>query len=395
MASLAEYLRWRGDIQFFEHPFNDADNIILSTFAYIDLTGIVPTEEQGGSMTLRDACRELLTIPSDDFAKRMCFLGKIDAEFILLLSKSARFGNIVLSAYLDVVDAAKNLQFAAYQATLDDGSVYVAYRGTDSTIVGWKEDFMLSFTITESQHEAARYLQRVLNRTSDTDGGPMVRVGGHSKGGNLAQYAGLRCPANMRNRLACIYSNDGPGIAPEVMPEAPGGELGGTLRRIVPTYSVVGMLFARPEDERSIIASSVHGITQHDPTTWLLQPVGIQEERKLHHDARILNDAIATWMDQLSLEERAQVTSQIFEALQAGGAEHLTDVIASSKDLTVVIRALNDTDELTHEVVKSLLQCLKDSKTVATRKAARKVLNRLWPQQDDEDDEDESAAEAL
>ncbi|MDO4798428.1 MAG: DUF2974 domain-containing protein [Coriobacteriales bacterium] len=386
MASLVDYLRWRGDLSFVERPFNDADNIILSAFAYVGLWDIVPTEEQGGSMTLGDACKALLTIPSEDLKARVCFLGKIDAEFILLLSKSPRFCNIVLSAYVDEVDVQRNLQFAAFTAKLDDGSIYVAYRGTDSAIVGWREDFMLSFTITESQHEAARYLQRAMQRTAEADGGPVVRVGGHSKGGNLAEYAGLRCPADLRERLVCVYSNDGPGIAPEVMPEAPGGELGSTLRCIVPSCSVVGMLFAQPDDKRSIVASSVTGIMQHDLTTWLMQPTGIDEVKGLLHDSSVLNNAIATWMERLSLEERARITDQIFSALQAGGAKELPQIIATPKDLSVVIRALNETDELTHEVVKSLLECLKDSKSTATRKAARKMHRHLWPQQDEEDE---------
>jgi len=387
MATIHDYLRWRGDLTFEERPFNDVDNLVLSALAYLDFTDIAPTEEQGGQVFVRDACARLLERAGNDLAPFVRSLAKIDEEFVRLLMTSIRFGTGRLHSYEDVVNKQHALQFAAMQVGLPGAGTYVAFRGTDNTIVGWRENFMLSFAVTEAQHEAARYLRRALGHLVQSGDRDVehdatcheqdIYVGGHSKGGTLAEFAARSCTNAELARITRVYSNDGPSMAEEVMgtqTEAAHATLGNKLRRIVPTYSVVGMLFARSDEPRIVVPSSENGIAQHDLTTWQVTRDTVMTVPELQRDCRVLNQVISRWMREIPLEERAQVTKQIFDALEAGGATSLDQIVSSPENLQHVLHALGKADDKAREVALSLIQCAVDSSVEAVRTAARRIL---------------------
>lgn len=372
MANIHDYLRWRGDIAFGEHPFNDVDNLVLSALVYLDFSGIVPAEGSDDSISVADACKALLDKSAGDVKPYVRSLAKVDTAFVKLVRASQRFGNAQLSAYVDVVSANRALQFAAMQVSLPEAGDYLALRGTDTTIVGWRENLMTSFRITEAQQEAARYVERALVRSADIGGN--VRVGGHSKGGNLAEYAAATCPEPLRQRIVCVYSNDGPGMAPEVMPQSPREILGERLRLIVPTYSMVGMLFARKNERRTIVASSASGIEQHDITTWQVLRDGVEEADALDPDCVTQNDAIAEWASGIALDERERVTNEVFNILQTGGAKTFEQILASPDQLQRVLRGLGSLDERTRGLALELVQRSFDSSVGAMRTAALKAV---------------------
>lgn len=376
MATINDYLRWRGDLTFGERPFNDVDNVVLSTLSYVGFWRIIPNEELGDGIRLADACDLLLKRAGDNLAAHLHTLAAIDREFMELIGASARFADVWLSAYVDIVNKSIPLQFAAFQADLPNGECYVAFRGTDSTIAGWREDFMMSFTTTAAQREAKSYLERVLQRTAERDA--PVRVGGHSKGGNLAEYAAKHCVANLRSRVVCVYSNDGPGMEPAVFAQGNATAAAGVeVRRIIPTYSVVGRLFVKGLDSSTIVKSSGRGIEQHDPTTWQVLCDRMDEAPSLLPECMDLNEAIATWTSKLSLKERKSVIDDIFDALESAGAQRLDDIASSPEKLQSMLAALGKTSEKSREVMLSLVQYALESSVASIRKAASKAFARL------------------
>ena len=65
----------------------------------------------------------------------------------------------------------------------------ISFRGTDDTIIGWKEDFNLSTGVVPAQKGPYEYLQKI---SEHTDG--MLRVGGHSKRWKpFAIYGSVMC----------------------------------------------------------------------------------------------------------------------------------------------------------------------------------------------------------
>lgn len=374
MANINDYLQWRGDISLEERPFNDVDNVILSALSYLDFTGIVPGERTGAGIGLALACQRLLERAGGDVTPYVRSLAKIDSTFVARIADSRRFGSAILRSYVDIVDEGRSLQFSALQIDLASGETYVAFRGTDSTLVGWREDFMLSFEVTEAQREAAAYLERALVRAAEQ--GRMVRTGGHSKGGNLAEYAAACCPSELRERIVRVYSNDGPGMAPEVMRHDSRDVLEGRLKRIVPTYSVVGMLFAREDNPRIIVQSTGVGIGQHDPTTWQVLRTGVMEALQLQPECVPVNEAVARWAEGIPLDERERVTNEVFDALGAGGATRFDEIGASPEGLQQVLRALGNTDERTRELVMALVGGTFDTSAAAVRKAAAETFDQ-------------------
>lgn len=322
---------------------------------------------------MSEACQQLVERCGGNVSSAVRSLAKIDTPFVELVGKSTRFGNAQLSSYADIVDERRALQFAAIQIDLPNAGAYVSFRGTDSTLVGWREDFMLSFCVTEAQREAAGYLERAVRRIAAQGGKAMV--GGHSKGGVLAEYAALCCPDDLRGAISRVYSNDGPRMAPEIVNADSRRVLGAKFHQIVPTYSIVGMLFARADEGCTVVRSSGTGIGQHDPTTWQMTRNGVLPAPGLQQDCIVLNEAIARWAAGVPLDERAHVVNEVFDALAAGGATRFEEVASSPEGLQQVLRAFGATDARTREVATALVESTVSSSVEAVRRATADAID--------------------
>ena len=370
MPNITDYLTWRGDVTLAERPFNDADNVILAALSYVDFTGIVPEEGSGKAVRLSDACLRLLEKAGGQLSPYVRSLARIDAPFVSALGSSRRFGSAMLRDYVDIRDENRDMQFAAMCVDLPDGVTYVSFRGTDQTLVGWREDFMLSFQVTQAQEAAASYLSRMVGR------GGRFMVGGHSKGGNLAVFAAIACPDALRGRIERVYSDDGPGMATEILPRGGHDVLGERYRKIVPQYSVVGMLFDRAGSPRDVVASDAQGVAQHDPLTWQTKPDGLVFVPDLLPECKMVDRAFATWLDGVDLEGRKVFTNEFFDALGAGGATTLDELAASGvSGLRQVTNAMSGFDDRTKEVFSRLMKSLIESTVEAARDSASKTVS--------------------
>ena len=350
MANVVDYLTWRGDIELTERPFNDVDNLVLATISYLDFGGIVPAPGEG-SIALGKACQIILDETKGDVSQRVRSFAKLTDKFLVALAASRRFSTMMLHDYVDELDVDKSLQFSAVQIDVNEQFTYVSFRGTDSTLVGWREDFMLSFTVPEAQLRADAYLEKAIAEAHVQ--GRRVYVGGHSKGGNLAVYAALDCEETLRPYISCVWSNDGPGLAPEIMPKSPRSQLGYRYRRIVPAYDMVGIIFERADDPRIVVKSNVIGAGQHDPFTWQVNAFGMVTERDLTTESRLIKESIDTWIVGVPLDQRAAAVNQFFDALEAGGAQKMSEVMENRQAMTAVLNAMGDMDESTKELLLS------------------------------------------
>ena len=174
-----------------------------------------------------------------------------------------------------------------------------------------------------------------------------------------------------------VYSNDGPGMAPEVMPIDSRAVLGDKLRRIVPNYSIIGMLFARETDEQIVVRSTGVGIGQHDPTTWQVTRSGVDEALGLQKDCLVLNKAIAEWAAGITLVERARAIDEVFDALQAGGATRFDEITESPEGFQQVLRALSETDERTRALASALVEGTVNTSVDAASRAAQQVWSNF------------------
>lgn len=339
MGNILSYLRWRGDLTFDQCPFNDVDNLILSQLAYTDFCGIVPKENENKWILLKDAVKEYRPVRA---------LLQNDTEaFLWELARAPRFAGSRLSCYVDVIDHDREMtQFAALHIELSDGTVYVAFRGTDSTIVGWREDFSIGFQIVPAQKRAVNYLNKTLLRDD-----VKYRVGGHSKGGNLAVYAAMMCREEIQNRIVAIYSNDGPGLCRSITNREKYQKIQGRIRKIVPEFSVIGQLFNH-ENDCTIVKSSGNGILQHDLMTWNVERDRCRETKQLSGQCRMYNHIFDQWIEDVDMEHRQIFVENFFGALTAGGAKDMKEVVGGGMNgFETILLAMGKSDKKAKIVV--------------------------------------------
>ena len=320
MANLFDYLSWRADVPFSADPFNEVDNMILSELSYARFDGIVPRD--GTAVSLQDVSDAFFEAKTrEEVLAEKGYTARAPLLMDGMLS-GTRFADTKLCFYYSKTDIEKEAQFSAVTFLLPDGAAYIAFRGTDGTLIGWKEDFNFSFvTETEGQNRAVWYLERVMKAL---DPHTRVLVGGHSKGGNLAVFSAAFCEPAYQERIERIYSNDGPGFREEMI-GLPGYErILPKIEKIVPDTSVIGLLLSSKAVPR-VIRSSASGIVQHDGFTWNVERNRF-EEAQLSTAGELIRASFSGWLEKLDDETRRSFFDTVFELAASTGKETIGEI---------------------------------------------------------------------
>ena len=352
MPNIVDYVEWRGDIPFSASPFNDIDALILTQLSMVNFSGIIPSDISEGYMSLGDAA-DLYFADKRRESEPVSIL--VPSQTYVVLKKMAhtkRFENIKLTAYINHIDADKEKQFAAMTAKIGDGGTFVIFRGTDDTIVGWKEDFNMSFMPTiPSQTEAAEYLDQIAKKVYGK-----LRVGGHSKGGNLAVYASTKCSAKTQKRILNVYNYDAPGFSREFFALPEYKEISDRIKSVVPQSSVVGMLLEN-DGRYSVVKSTVSGIMQHDAFSWEILGTNFVHLEELTKESRDMTAVMNQWLSKMDMEARQKFVNAIYEILVSTKATTITEL---NDDKAAILKALKDTDKETRKLVFKTLGLLFD-----------------------------------
>lgn len=343
MASMLDYIAWRGDLSFSSSAPNEVDALIFSTLSYIPFRGSVERNPEK-PVLLRQAAREFFDIPDPEGYIRT----QNDLELLKAAGESQRFGNIRIAEYRKIFIKERDTQFAAVTFLLDDGSIFISFRGTDNTLVGWKEDFSMCFRREiPSQKLAKQYLQDVLMDHS----GP-VRVSGHSKGGNVAVYAVSQSVPVIRERILEVYNQDGPGFS-EAFLEDPGyRQILPILHTQVPQSSVIGMILNRAEPI-AIVKSNQSGIMQHDPFSWEVQGNRLVAVDSLSGNSIFLQLTIKNWLLGMDMETRVRMVDMLFDLLTSGDVE-VTGDLFQPKNLVACVSRLRSSETIRKYLTEDL-----------------------------------------
>ena len=331
MGNIMDYISWRGDLSFEQAQFNEVDNLILACFSYVNLDGISAVTKQKG-IGLKKLTKEFMKLHTmKELEAHKSFI-RLAPFMMMEMAKSVRFGKCVVRNYVNDIVTEAEQQFAAMEIVLEDGTSYVSFRGTDDTIIGWKEDFNLSTGVVPAQKRAIEYLQKI---SEHTDG--MLRVGGHSKGGNLAIYGSVMCKS-AHEKILEIYSNDGPGFSREFQELPEMKEMMPKIIRIIPEYSIIGTLLEH-EKEPVIVASSSKGLLQHDGFSWEVQGPALVRRDSLNKTALRFIEILHKWIDGMDTEQKRLLIEDLFATLQASGYENLSEVQSGGlKSLAAMVK---------------------------------------------------------
>ena len=335
MADLFEYLSWRADVPFSVDPFNEVDNLILSELAYADFSDIVPSD--GTAIPLSIMCEMYFETHDRQLLKKeSSFLAKAPLLMDGMLN-GARFQNMSACFYVNNIVPERHSQMSAITFLLDDGTMFIAFRGTDNSLTGWREDFDLSYIAeTHGQELAVKYLELVASRFSY----PM-RVGGHSKGGNFAVFSASFCESLIQERIITVYSNDGPDFREDVIKAEGYLRVLPKVLSIIPDTSVIGLLLSSLSD-REVIRSTATGIMQHDGFTW-----SVNRNRfvpaELSDTGIFINRAIDSWIDKLDDNTRRSFTQTVFSIIEATEKDSFHEIAREKlKSLTKMIGSMQN-----------------------------------------------------
>lgn len=337
MANIMDYLAWRGDVTLGYSPFNDIDSLILAEMSYLTF----PREEA--------AIRDLgLSLPAVD-ASQFAFVHEVRA----LLSAAAmteRFAAVRVLRPIAVTDQDRDMQFAAVTFALPDGTHYIAFRGTDSTIVGWREDFNMAFeSPIPAQSAAVKYLTEA---AALTDGS--LIVGGHSKGGNLAVYAAAHADEALQARIRTVYSFDGPGLDDATMASEGYARIARRIRSFIPQQSVVGLLMTYHPDY-TVVKSDGVGLFQHDSFTWQVLGTDFIAVTELDVSSQLVDHTVHEWLSRVSPEKRKVFIDTIFDILEASGANTVKELLKDVPGrVPAILKALQKVDFETAKMIISL-----------------------------------------
>lgn len=346
--TIVEYIKNYGEYTFAEKPLNDVDSLALCQFCYLKFDGLVPlVTENKRSVTVKQLASD------EDFDSLFAderFEKQNRALFEAMLH-SKRFSGMKMNCYINIVEEEWETQFSAITFLLGDGTMYIAYRGTDETIVGWKEDFNMAFrSPVPGQAYAVKYLNMVMGRLPNR-----FYLGGHSKGGNLAVYAAMNCPEAEQERIIKIYSMDGPGFRPEVLEKYKYEAVEERIVKILPHSSLVGMLF-ETTDHYKVVESRTFGLLQHDPFTWLIEGDDFKYVKGLYGSRRFADDTLNEWVRSLDDEQRRIFVDTLYQVVSASKAENLIELTADwKKSMTGIVTAMKEVDGETKKAIKRII----------------------------------------
>lgn len=355
MADFFDYLDWRGDIPFNQVPFNKIDALLLAHVTYSIFDGVV-SEAFDKPKTFAQVAKDFSSSPDYEERINIGFLiNKRTAELMFKCAESERFKNVRLCGFSNIYDEEKVEQFAAVTYLIED-KVIVALRGTDDTIVGWKEDFNIAWQPQiPAQKDALEYFEKAASAFK----GDLILTG-HSKGGNLVINTAVLCGEKLQNRIKAVYNFDGPGFSKEFFKKAEYKAMEDRIFSFYPSFSVVGMIFHHPKNFE-IVMSDGFAFWQHDAMKWQIIGGNFLNAGSFTDESRLFYKAFNEWVDKLNTEQKKNFVETMFCILEASGAKTNSDIEKDPiKASAKMLAAFAEMDKKRRKELKKIISMFKD-----------------------------------
>ena len=341
MANMVDYLAWRGDLPFEAAPWNEIDGLLIATLSYLDFhDGRDPKGWTLEEMARIDLLQEGT---SNSFAGRK--------KAFEAMAAGERFRRCRVHHAIALTDAEIGMQFSALCLDLPDGTTCVAFRGTDNTLIGWREDFDMAYTTRVPAQEAAILY---LGRAAALSKRP-IRLVGHSKGGNLAVYAAAYAKKSVQNRIESIWSYDGPGMNRETSQTEEYLRIRDRIRSFVPQTSIIGMLMDYYEPY-TVVRSTASGISQHDPMSWQVYGPRFETLPAIDQTAVVTRDTLHEWLRNSTPEQRAAFVDALFSMAESTKATKMSELTGEKlKTLLTMVGSRKEVDPETRRVFTRLM----------------------------------------
>lgn len=354
IGSIIDYIREYGNVSFKEMRFNEVDAAILSKLSYFHFDNFVPGPE--AVMPAVALSSIMLMEKHDELFGNTRYENK-HRELVEGMLAGKRFADIRIAAFSNYNDKESQTQFSAVTFLLNSKRMFIAFRGTDNTIVGLKEDFNLLYMDQAPCHEhALNYIRTICKRYSRE-----FYIGGHSKGGHLAVYAGMFLEPELQKKTRKIYSFDGLGQRETVIGRGNFDAIADKIYKLIPQASVIGMML-EDKEKYEVIKSSGNVLAQHNIYSWSVENNKFKRVQGLNGRTVLMDRTLNGWLESQSDEKRKLFIDSVYSVIEGCEAEEINDLTEGKmKRLNQLIGGIKGVDEETAAGVRKVLRAFIES----------------------------------
>ena len=341
------YLKFRGDLDLKNFPLNEVDALIFSELSYIQFENIVPTVEEKGTITLAEAAKKY--IPKE--GKESIFYARYE-KLLEKMAECPRYAQLQLSNYVNLIDQEEKQQFSALHIQMNPFLTFIAFRGTDETLVGWREDFDMSYKMpVPAQISAVEYVNQTTKGLFQK-----YYIGGHSKGGNLAIYSSVFCDTSVQSNIKAVYNFDGPGFHEKIADNESYQKMKDRIHTFIPESSVVGMLMEH-EETYQVVKSYETTFMQHEGLSWSVDGTKFETVETVDEFSNGISVTLKGWLEKADYEDRKVMVNALFDILEVGGIQNVLDFKdISVHNTTAMVKAAAALPKEQREIINYLIR---------------------------------------
>lgn len=322
MGNLITYVQQYGAQTFEDKSLTDIDVLVLTEIAYLPFDEIVPKSfDVTEAISLEQLGKEFEIIKEKEHENNPFMITSERIELLEVVSKSQRYKEIKVFGFMNDIDDERTKQFAAVCYKWEEENRWIIFRGTDETLIGWKEDFMMTYSdLIPAQTDAIEYLKKQAETFSGT-----LNVSGHSKGGNLSLYASAMQDEAIQNRIEQIYCWDSPGVHRSILGTEGYQRVVSKAKRYIPQDSIVGLML-ESQVPYHIIESQGSGISQHSALMWNIEEDHFVELTELTKNSQLTDQTFKQWTEVVSDKDLKLFFDTFFDLIFGMGVETVNDV---------------------------------------------------------------------
>lgn len=322
MGNLITYVQQYGAQTFEDKALTDIDVLVLTEIAYLPFDEIVPQSfDVTKAISLNQLGKEFEKIKEKEHEKNPFMITEERIQLLELVSNSQRYKDIEVFGFINDIDDERTKQFAAVCYQWEEENRWIIFRGTDESLTGWKEDFMMTYSdLIPAQTDAIEYLKKQAETFFGT-----LNVSGHSKGGNLSLYASAMQNEAVQKRIGQIYCWDSPGVHRSILSTKGYQRVVSKAKRYIPQDSIVGLML-ESQVPYHIIESQGSGISQHSALMWNIEEDRFVELTELTRNSQLTDQTFKQWIETVSDEDLKLFFDTFFEVFFEMGVETVNDV---------------------------------------------------------------------
>ena len=348
MKNMLDYIKEFGHVSFEERAFSEIDALVLTELEYLPLEKVVPSDENGENfVTVKEIAEYMQEHKQELFDENPMMITQERHEVSQVIADAPRFQSLKFFGVVSVWDKDTTKQFAAVTVEVEPSVRLVVFRGTDETLIGWKEDFLMTYSpLVAAQTDAKEYLAK----QASLWGGDLM-ISGHSKGGNLAIYAAATQEEDVQLRIVDIFCFDSPGLYRSVLETKGYQNIVPLAMRYIPQDSLVGLML-ESEVPYVIVKSNATGAMQHSAMTWEIEDGQFIKMEKLTKNSQLNDQTFKKWTESVSDEELELFWNVFFELLFSVGIDTVNDLYGQFMHyVQEFLKAAGDMDEEKRELL--------------------------------------------